>query len=150
MVSEYEKQIAHARELSRVEKAERADMVEAVRGYRHGPAQPNRIGNKRPQGHKTRDKPAVEGHEQLLKMIQGTGGRIAFYVMSLDSNVEGVVKRSDKFTVSVTVEKIDISLPDLLNKTVVFFKHDISFFIPLQKPLQEETDQTSVITDGTE
>lgn len=62
--------------------------------------------------------PAPKGHEAYLKALESSGAEVAFEKASTGVVVTGVVKTSDKFTVSVQTTQ----------GTRVLFKHDISEF----------------------
>lgn len=65
-------------------------------------------------------KPKVAGHEAFLKALEVSNAIVTFVMISSGREVNGTVKHSDKFTVSV-VEKFT-------DQVRVLFKHDISEF----------------------
>ena len=71
--------------------------------------------------HGIKSKPSAQplkGHEAFLKALETSGATVSFEKVSSGVIVTGIVKHSDKFTVSVTTPEA----------TRVLFKHDISEF----------------------
>lgn len=68
---------------------------------------------------------APKGHEAFLKGLENSAVNVEFVMASSGEKVIGVVKTSDKYTVSVMQYR-----PDGSYKTRVLFKHDISEFSP--------------------
>lgn len=69
------------------------------------------------------------GHENFLKALEASKARI-MVVMTSGEQLEGRVKHSDKFTISLTPE--DAVLADM--PTRVIFKHAIEQFWPIDPP----------------
>ena len=59
-----------------------------------------------------------KGHEAFLKALESSGAVVSFEKISSGGVVEGVIKHSDKYTISVLSK----------GQTRVLFKHDISEF----------------------
>ncbi len=77
------------------------------------------------------NKPEPVGHESFLKALEKSAASIIIEKASTGEKIKGVVKHSDKFT---------ISIEDAAHRTRVIFKHDISEFeavTPRQKTAQE-------------
>ncbi len=69
-------------------------------------------------------KAPLKGHEAFLKALEVSGATVFFEKASSGVTIEGVVKHSDKYTVSVQCG----------DQTRVLFKHDISeFWTPIQR-----------------
>lgn len=73
---------------------------------------------------------APKGHEAFLKNLEASGATVCFTIRSSGEKVTGLIKASDKYTVSV-VQPIEGSDRYL---TRVLFKHDISEFSPVIVP----------------
>lgn len=67
-----------------------------------------------------------KGHESFLKALEISGATVVFIIASSGERVEGKIKTSDKYTVSVIQP-----LNGDRYLTRVLFKHDISEFRPL-------------------
>lgn len=65
----------------------------------------------------TNKAPAPKGHEAFLKALESSGAYLVFEISS-GGTISGVVKTSDKYTISIQEE----------HGTRVLFKHDISSF----------------------
>lgn len=61
---------------------------------------------------------APKGHESFLKALEQSGSKIYIEKISSGSILEGIIKHSDKYTISLLVR----------GETRVIFKHDISEF----------------------
>lgn len=75
-----------------------------------------------------------KGHEAFLKALEASGAEVEFEKAASGNFVKGVIKTSDKYTVSIQT----------IDGTRVLFKHDISeFFVKapasFQTPTQAET-----------
>jgi RNA chaperone Hfq len=112
-----EEQLSHGREMARTE----GTLTLPPRNT--SPGRPER----RPGNAKTQGKPT--GHEAFLKALETSGAQIG--VVFLDGKtVEGVVKHSDKFTISLEAT--------LTGHTHVIFKHAICSFKALSpRPVGE-------------
>ena len=73
----------------------------------------------RTQPRKTKSAPVPKGHEAFLKALESSGATVYFEKVSSGAVVKGLLKHSDKFTVSVLEDG---------GQTRVLFKHDISEF----------------------
>ena len=69
-------------------------------------------------------KAAPKGHEAFLKALESFGAMVKFWLVSESTTITGVIKTSDKFTISI--------MEDGSTQPVVVFKHDISRFQPMQ------------------
>lgn len=122
---ERQRQIDHARTLSRPK------VPTAI-----NKPKPNQQGNtKRQAGQKA---PAnVGGHEAFLKNIEASENRLRITVASSGEVVDGFIKATDKYTVSL---KVNMNKPEDPNAYIVrvFFKHDISEFSPIIAALHKK------------
>lgn len=73
-----------------------------------------------------KDSSAPKGHEAFLKGLENSRVDVVFEKMSSGEKITGVVKTSDKYTISVVQP-----LEGGRYVTRVLFKHDISEFTPL-------------------
>jgi sRNA-binding regulator protein Hfq len=92
------------------------DTVPSVREVRT----PNRL-------HLAKKSIAPKGHEAFLKALESSGATLFFDIASSGDVIKGVIKTSDKYTISIQE----------VNGTRVIFKHDISSFYveaPAAKP----------------
>ena len=86
----------------------------------------NRQGNRKPaQQQQKKSKPT--GHEAFLKGLEASKARLVIEMMSGDF-IEGTVKRSDKYTVSLKTKE----------GTMVIFKHAIAAFTTPDAPDRDE------------
>lgn len=77
---------------------------------------------------------APKGHEALLKALETSGASIEVDLRDDPKTVVGVVKRSDAYTISLEVERIDGT-----KRTRVLFKHAMIGFSPLTpRPTKED------------
>jgi sRNA-binding regulator protein Hfq len=68
-----------------------------------------------------------KGHEAFLKALESSGTTVEFVMASSGASIIGVVKTSDKYTISVMVAT---GIGEEY-RTHVLFKHDISEFIAM-------------------
>lgn len=84
----------------------------------------------------TPKKPAApKGHEAFLKTLETAGAVVSFGMVSdPDSVIKGTIRASDKYTVSVKVDRADGS-----HQVYVLFKHAIESFWtdPADQPKKE-------------
>ncbi len=72
---------------------------------------------------------APKGHEAFLKGLENSAVPVTFEKISSGEKITGVIKTSDKYTVSIMQTR-----PDGTYQTRVLFKHDISEFMPQIPP----------------
>ncbi len=73
-----------------------------------------------------------QGHEAFLKMLETSGAEIELVLLSSGDKVRGVVRHSDKFTVSIKSGE---------EGTKVYFKHALESFEPTDANREEETKE---------
>lgn len=71
----------------------------------------------------------LRGHEAFLKALEFSGAVLVVEKISDGSKIRGVLKHSDKFTLTLRVEDKDGETPVIRER--VIFKHDISEFYSL-------------------
>ncbi len=95
--------------------------------------------NPRPRpGHDFAKRPSADkkpkGHEAFLKALETSGAKVCIEKCD-GTSVHGVVKHSDKFTVSIRATKSDGTTVDR-----IIFKHDISEFSAIS-PRPDTTEE---------
>lgn len=73
----------------------------------------------------------LKGHEAYLEALRASGARIQIWPTGIDFRNQGIcgtIKSADKFTISLLVDHGPNT-----NRTMVFFKHDIGCFSPVEK-----------------
>jgi sRNA-binding regulator protein Hfq len=78
-----------------------------------------------------RNKSGATGHEAFLKALVATGATVMIRLMNSDEPMVGVLKHTDKYTLTVNTR---IQLPDLNEWRAldcVIYKHAIEFFCSL-------------------
>jgi sRNA-binding regulator protein Hfq len=69
-------------------------------------------------------KPVKEGHEAFLKALEAAGARVSLTLVSdPDTTMSGTIKHSDKYTISLRVDRDDGTY-----QVYVIFKHAIEMF----------------------
>ena len=100
----------------------------------------HRKGPKKPQSSGSRNKQELKGHEFFLKELEKSGARISITFLDQDEEVTGTVTHSDKFTITLRTGTT------IGTRDVVFFKHAIKGFYPLdlrsKEPVGEESEST--------
>lgn len=94
---------------------------------------PGRIGASRPRTDAAAPRKAPpKGHEAFLKALE-TAGAVIRLEKCDGSIIEGIVRHSDKYTVTMRVFEVDFANPDgdKLHRDRVIFKHDVSEFSAL-------------------
>jgi len=88
-----------------------------------------------------RNNQELKGHEFFLKELEKSKARIRVTFLDDDVPIDGTVTHSDKFTITIRTGTVNHGTRD-----VVFFKHAIKGFYPIdlrsKEPTVEATDET--------